>query len=350
MGVISFRSSCRLVIINGKHAKLAVSAPVARAAHSRVVDRPLSPAHTPPRRHANGTHAASRMDRGEETTAVPELAPEDGAEQNEEDYYQPIASGDEADAADDSGNEGGLLDEEEDDDVVLVEAEDGGESAGEEEVETGGVSAPLPGSEEDAGRLVQQSVTAAPPPTDTAAPVVGAAAEEEPAAAQDVVASSEEPGDFDDSAWVSAAAAASSGVPAADGAVGGEDDWADFEWAARGGGPLDAPAESEPLAQEDVALIKEAMSTLEIAPPPWVRKMQHMQRIGEMQQAQKQGAEQPEQRGAPPSQLVPGIVASLVPTASVPTSISGVVAPRKKVTSKQLAAERRRAREQGARK
>ena len=41
------------------------------------------------------------------------------------------------------------------------------------------------------------------------------------------------------------------------------------------------------MSEDEAVLIRETMAALNIQPPPWVRKMQHMQRIQEaLQQAQ----------------------------------------------------------------
>ena len=76
---------------------------------------------------------------------------------------------------------------------------------------------------------------------------------------------------FDDDAWAE-------GFSVTDGQAG----WvADF----------DVPEEAEAMPDAEVDLIKETMATLEITPPPWVRKMQQMARIQAMQQAAQHAAQ-----------------------------------------------------------
>lgn len=145
-----------------------------------------------------------------------------------------------------------------------------------------------------------------------------------------------------------------------------------------------APAPPPPvpvLTSTEVDVIKATMATLDIAPPPWVRKMQQVQRIRAMQaQAEASAAGSEVSSGGGPSAVAGAApmahqwaaevqlrasswapeaasllssgssLAGAVPTAAGPAgTLSGVLAP-KKVTGKQLAAERRLLREQAKRK
>jgi len=187
--------------------------------------------------------------------------------------------------------------------------------------------------------------------------------------------------EFDDSQWEEAAVAA-------------EADEATSGWTAEFDPDLDGTSVRPPLPDEHVQMIKSTMATLDIAPPEWVRKMQTMQRIQQMQQqmqqmqaddaakpsgplalpggaqaaslavAEQAWAQQLQQRtpgghllsaatiadasplaappsapSAPPSTL-PGL-AGMPGTLSHLTGVSGV---QRKATSKQLAAERQKAR------
>ena len=113
------------------------------------------------------------------------------------------------------------------------------------------------------------------------------------------------------------------------------------------------------LDDESVALIKATMGALHIAPPPWVRKMQHVQRIqqqlgssaaastgdgdAEVGALDSQWAAHVQQRTGPGGVfLSDAAVAQASPMLAMPAAagLSGVSAP-KRVTAKQLAAERR---------
>ena len=123
--------------------------------------------------------------------------------------------------------------------------------------------------------------------------------------------------------------------------------------------------DTPPLGAEEVDLIKRTMAEVQITPPPWVRRMQQLQQVQQMQMQMQQQMQHtaggpPLEAGAPPPQggmqgeLPPQVqqLASLVPggqllppTANAPSSILGVYVARR-VTAKQLAAERRELREQ----
>ena len=132
-----------------------------------------------------------------------------------------------------------------------------------------------------------------------------------------------------------------------------------------------------PLSPDDVAIIRDTMAALDIRPPPWVQKMQQMQRIQLALQAagpsavpedaavaaanadparmQEQWAAAARVAAGPGSHLLP---ASTLASASplLPASgganaggvpmVPGLAPARKRVTGKQLAAERRRLREE----
>ena len=145
----------------------------------------------------------------------------------------------------------------------------------------------------------------------------------------------------------------------------------DPEWPDAGsaeGDGFEEFASAMPAAQ--VKLIKETMASIHITPPPWVRKMQQVQKIqqalggvhGERQaqqqaQQQQQQAQQPAdllaaqwaaqvQERTPCSHLLDGdTVAQASPLTMAPVAMpSGMVAPRR-VSAKALAAERRALRE-----
>ena len=104
-----------------------------------------------------------------------------------------------------------------------------------------------------------------------------------------------------------------------------------------------------PLEEEEVTLIKNTMAELNIKPPAWVQKMQQVQRI---QAALGQGTNEDAlneqwrlevQRTAGPSILSDTTVLQASPLLAMPAAaggISGISGP-KRVTAKQLAAERR---------
>ena len=116
--------------------------------------------------------------------------------------------------------------------------------------------------------------------------------------------------------------------------------------------------DTPPLGQEAVDLIKRAMAEVQITPPPWVRRMQQLQKVQQMQAQMQQAAGGPPlEVEAPPAQeewpqqvqhlaaMVPGAAMTaalplLPPVANAPSSISGVCVTRR-VTAKQLAVERR---------
>jgi len=103
------------------------------------------------------------------------------------------------------------------------------------------------------------------------------------------------------------------------------------------------------LAPEEVATIKETMAALDIIPPPWVRKMQHAQRVQQMIGA-GQGVAPPQQICAPGGQLLPShILADAAPRPGLPAGLGelaglGIGSKPKRVSSRQLAAERRKGR------
>ncbi|KAL1526751.1 hypothetical protein AB1Y20_015447 [Prymnesium parvum] len=162
----------------------------------------------------------------------------------------------------------------------------------------------------------------------------------------------------------------------------------DAAWVAEFDPNLDGTSQRPPLPQEHVELIKATMATLQIAPPPWVRKMQQLQRIQLMQQQMQQLTAQEGQPAGPLvlpdgarasslavaeqawaqhlQQRTPGghllsqeTIADASPLAlpldattgalSTPVGLaSGMPGMRRKITSKQLAAERRKARSAAA--
>ena len=136
------------------------------------------------------------------------------------------------------------------------------------------------------------------------------------------------------------------------------------------------PAPAPAMAASDVDVIKATMAALKIAPPPWVVKMQHIQRIRAMQgqlalSAAAAGADgaAAEPPAAAAAALLPnmemqweaeirlrapdaahllsgGAIAGAVPTiGGTDASPFGLPQPKKKVTGKQLVAERRKQRE-----
>ena len=160
-------------------------------------------------------------------------------------------------------------------------------------------------------------------------------------------------GGFDDTEWEAELEKHASGGPH------GEDAWvADF-------------SEPPSMRDEEVAIIKGTMASLDIAPPPWVRKMQHMQQIQRMQQqlqqptqadddvqtAQQQQlwSQQVHQR-TPGSHFLPTDVVKDSTPLPPPSSHGmpgvagfaglGITPGPKRVSSRHLAAERRKARNQ----
>ena len=135
------------------------------------------------------------------------------------------------------------------------------------------------------------------------------------------------------------------------------------------------PAPAPAMAASDVDVIKATMAALKIAPPPWVVKMQHIQRIRAMQEqlALSAAAAGADGTAAPPAAaaaamlpnmemqweaeirlrapdaahlLSGGAIAGAVPTFGGPdASPFGLPQPKKKVTGKQVVAERRKQRE-----
>ena len=136
------------------------------------------------------------------------------------------------------------------------------------------------------------------------------------------------------------------------------------------------PAPAPAMAASDVDVIKATMAALKIAPPPWVVKMQHIQRIRAMQEqlalsAAAAGADgaAAEPPAAAAAALLPnmemqweaeirlrapdaahllsgGAIAGAVPTiGGTDASPFGLPQPKKKVTGKQLVTERRKQRE-----
>ena len=196
-------------------------------------------------------------------------------------------------------------------------------------------------------------------------------------------------GGFEDDDWADAAesfVAASSGgcgskgggVPAPQAGAAWE---ADFE--------EPVTCDTPPLPEEQVELIKQAMAALDIAPPPWVRRMQQLQKVQQMQAALQQTM--PAEAAADGDGGVPAAAAAAaapqfrpdeawvqqmqqhagvmpgarllstatiaaaspfapadggVPGSGAPTSLSGVPVGPKRVSAKQLAAERRKEREE----
>lgn len=175
------------------------------------------------------------------------------------------------------------------------------------------------------------------------------------------------PVSIDESAIPAAAPAASGGT--SEGGDAGEEWSASFEDDGGFGAFETALPTAPPLESEEVATIKQAMAALDIVPPPWVRKMQHLQKIQQLQQQQAHvseveqaeqqwcesesrlrahWAQQMQERAgafngsylltgatiANSSPLLPGAVLGA-------NSLSGVRAGRK-VSSHQLAAERRK--------
>lgn len=143
------------------------------------------------------------------------------------------------------------------------------------------------------------------------------------------------------------AAYSSSAVPSSSGAS----EFGDFQ-AADSGWVADFEEEAPrmpPLEEEEVTLIKNTMASLNIRPPAWVQKMQQVQRI---QAALGQEADQEMlneqwrlqvQQTAGPSALSDAAVLQASPLLAMPaasSSITGIAGP-KRVTAKQLAAERR---------
>lgn len=80
-----------------------------------------------------------------------------------------------------------------------------------------------------------------------------------------------------------------------------EEATADHSWSAQFDPDLDGTSKRSPLSEEHVDLIKATMATIQITPPPWVRKMQQLQRI---QQMQMQMQEATCTEGAPKGPLV----------------------------------------------
>lgn len=163
-------------------------------------------------------------------------------------------------------------------------------------------------------------------------------------------------GSFDDDGFSHLSAEAFVGVPSA--AATCSDGWtADFEA---------VPSVSKPLSDEEVRLIRGAMATLDIQPPPWVRKMQHMQRIQQtLQQAEPSlppevaaaaaGMTNPEvawvehvqQRGC--HALPVATLAHASPLGIQPAGLPGMGRPHRKLTGRQVVANRRKEREDAAR-
>ena len=130
-------------------------------------------------------------------------------------------------------------------------------------------------------------------------------------------------------------------------------------WAPFGVEPAKAPLEAA-----EISLIKSTMASLDITPPPWVRKMQHVERIKQMiaagatdcsadggaasSQLNAQWAAHVQQASGPGGALISQeAMINASPLLAMPAasgSISGVSAPRR-VSAKQLAAERRALRE-----
>ena len=161
--------------------------------------------------------------------------------------------------------------------------------------------------------------------------------------------------DFDDAGWSAAAESSAERVAARAAAKAAT---AAVEAAQV---PAAAPAsqavtkDTPPLGQEAVDLIKAAMAEVQITPPPWVRRMQQLQKVQQMQaQMQQAAGGAPLEAEAHPSQeqwpqqvqhlasMVDGGLPSMAPppAANTPSSISGVCVTRR-VTAKQLAVERR---------
>lgn len=185
-------------------------------------------------------------------------------------------------------------------------------------------------------------------------------------------------GGFEDDDWAAAAesfVAASSGVGSGGGAPapqGGAAWEADFE--------EPVTCDTPPLPEEQVELIKQTMAALDIAPPPWVRRMQQLQKVQQMQAALQQALPAAAADGDVPAApqfrpdeawvqqmqqhagAMPGarlLSAATIAAASpfspaeggpgaggAPTSLSGVPVGPKRVSAKQLAAERRKEREE----
>lgn len=164
--------------------------------------------------------------------------------------------------------------------------------------------------------------------------------------------------DFDDAGW-SAAAEASAALAAEKAAA--EAATAAVEAAEFPSVAAASQAETKdtpPLGQEAVDLIKRAMAEVQITPPPWVRRMQQLQKVQQLQaQVQQAAGGAPLEAEAAPAQRQWGEqvqhLASMVPAAAIaaalppappmpaaPSSISGVCVTRR-VTAKQLAVERR---------
>ena len=127
------------------------------------------------------------------------------------------------------------------------------------------------------------------------------------------------------------------------------------------------PPQPQQLNDDEVALIKNTMAGLHIAPPPWVRKMQQVSAIrqalagssqapvadaaGSSAALDSQWAALAAQRSGPGGHLLteatltqasPLAAAGGAPTiGGMPGSLSGIAAAPKRVTAKQLAAERR---------
>mmetsp|Transcript_37475 Transcript_37475/g.121875 ORF Transcript_37475/g.121875 Transcript_37475/m.121875 type:complete len:245 (-) Transcript_37475:232-966(-) len=162
---------------------------------------------------------------------------------------------------------------------------------------------------------------------------------------------------------------------------GGDVEFGNFE-GGFGGSDSFGAAPSPRLAASDVELIKSAMAALDIQPPPWIRKMQHLQAVQRAQTAVAAacGEEAPPETplGAasevhfahrahellPHANLSRGTLAAASPFAAASAAagssaaecaglaasgpaanLAGLPARRKKVTGRELAAERRRERE-----
>jgi len=165
--------------------------------------------------------------------------------------------------------------------------------------------------------------------------------------------------DFDDAGWSAAAeasaalAAEKAAAEAATAAV----EAAEFPSVAAAASQAETK-DTPPLGQEAVDLIKRTMAEVQITPPPWVRRAHQLQRVQQLQaQVQRAAGGAPPEAEAAPAQrqwgeqaqhlasmLPAGAMAAALPLAppmpAAPSSISGVCVTRR-VTAKQLAAERR---------
>jgi hypothetical protein len=168
---------------------------------------------------------------------------------------------------------------------------------------------------------------------------------------------------FEEDGFASWPEASFAAAPATPDAADEVDDFGDFHAALPAAEDDERPVQPR-LGEEEVALIKSTMASLTITPPPWVRKMQHVNRIQQVlgQGGAASASDTPDEGvgGALASQWAthvqqcagPGgtlldsaTVAKASPLLAMPTTVgatnlSGVAAP-KRVSARQLAAERR---------